>query len=69
MRWTKEVEMVDSVDDIETSQTNRGHRFPNFEMLDAKIAFALKKTITNPNFKVRVNLAEQEAKLDDFLLY
>ena len=28
MLWSKEVEMVDSVDDLETSQSTRGHRFP-----------------------------------------
>ena len=31
--WIKEVEMVESVDDLETSQSIGGHRFPNFEML------------------------------------
>ena len=42
MPWIK-VEMVESVDDRKSSQSIRGHRFPNCEMLDAKIAFALKK--------------------------
>ena len=32
VRWIKEVEMVDSVDDLKTSQSIRGHRFPNFEV-------------------------------------
>ena len=45
--------MVDSVDDLETSQSIRGHRFPNFEMLDAKIASSLKKITNNSNFKKR----------------
>ena len=43
----KEVEMVVSVDDLRTSQSIGGHRFPNFEILDAKIASALKIT-SNP---------------------
>ena len=39
--WSmKEVEMVESVDDHETSQSIGGRRFLNFEMLDAKIASA-----------------------------
>ena len=32
------------MDDLKTSQSIGGHRFPNFEMLDAKIAASLKKT-------------------------
>ena len=48
MLWIKEVEMVDSVDNLKTSQSIGGHRFPNFEMVDAKIASALKKIIFNP---------------------
>ena len=30
----KEVDVSTSVDDLETSQSIRGHRLPNFEMLD-----------------------------------
>ena len=37
-------------------------------MLDAKIAPALKKIITNPYFKKRVNLEEQEAQMEDRFL-
>ena len=43
MLWIKEVE----VDDLMTSQSIEGHVFPDFEMLDAKIASALKRIITN----------------------
>ena len=52
-----------SVDDLMTSQSIGGHRSPNFQMLDAKIASALKKIIQNFYLKKRVNLAEQEAFL------
>ena len=38
--------MVGSVDDLETPQSVGGNRFPNFEMLDAKTASALRKTMT-----------------------
>ena len=60
MRWIKDVEMVDSVDDLKTSQSIRGHWFPNFEILDVKIASSLKKIIQNSNFKKRVNLPEHD---------
>ena len=39
MLWIKEVEMVDSVDDLKSSLSVRGIRMPNFEVLDARIAF------------------------------
>ena len=47
----KEVELVDSVDDLNSSCSVRGMHFPNFEMLDARIASALNKIIQNSHFK------------------
>ena len=38
MLWIKEVELVDSVDDLKSSCSVRGIQMPNFEVLDAKIA-------------------------------
>ena len=38
MLWIKEVELVDSVDDLKSSCSVRGFQMPNFEVLDAKIA-------------------------------
>ena len=39
MSWIKEVEMVDSVDDLKPSRSTQGYtHFPNFEMLDARFA-------------------------------
>ena len=35
MQWIKVVEMVDSVDDLRSSSSNRGIPMPNFEVLDA----------------------------------
>ena len=69
MLWIKEVEMVDSVNDFETSRYNSGlYSFPNFEMLDARIASALNKIIQNSYFKKKVSLEEQKAqKRDRFL--
>ena len=57
-----------SVDDLETSQSIRTHLFPNFEMLDAKIASALKKIILNSYFKKKVSLEEQKAQMEDLFL-
>ena len=47
MLWIKEVEMVDSVDDLKSSSSLRGIRTPDFELLDAKIASALNRIIHN----------------------
>ena len=45
--WIKEVEIVESVDDIKSSYSVRGTRMPDFEVLDAKIASALNRIIHN----------------------
>ena len=42
MQWIKEVEMVESVDDLNSSCSVRGIRMPDFEVLDAKICFSTK---------------------------
>ena len=68
MLWIKEVEMVDCVDDLTTSQTIGGHTFPNYEMLDAKSASALKKIILNSDFKKKISQEEQKAQLEDRFL-
>ena len=41
--WIEEVEMVDSVDDLMSSSSIRRIQMPNFEVLDARIASALKQ--------------------------
>ena len=43
MQWIKEVELVDSVDDLRSSSSTRGISMPTFEVLDARIASALNK--------------------------
>ena len=60
--WIKEVEMVDSVDDLKSSSSIRGISMPNFEVLDARIASALNKIIHNSHFKRRLSLEEQNAR-------
>ena len=53
--WIREVEMVvvESVDDLKTSQPSGERRFLDFEMLDAKIVSVLKNVIMNSYFKKR----------------
>ena len=68
MQWIKEVEMVDSVDDLRSSSSIRGISMPNFEVLDARIASALNKIIHNSHFKRRISLQEQKAQKQDSFL-
>ena len=51
MQWIKEVELVDSVDDLKSSLSVRGIRMPDFEVLDAKIASALNRIDHNTQIK------------------
>ena len=62
MQWIKEVEMVDSVDELRSSSSTRGISMPNFEVLDAKIASALNEIIHNSHFKRRISLKEQKVQ-------
>ena len=68
MLWIKDVEMVDSVDDLKSSRSVSGKNFPNFEMQDAKIASSLNKIIQNSQFKRKVSLEEQKAQKEDWFL-
>ena len=68
MQWIKEVEMVDSVDDLRSSSSTRGISMPNFEVLDAKIASALNRIIPNSHFIRRVSPEEQKAQKEDRFL-
>ena len=68
MLWIKEVEMVESVDDLKSSSSIRGIQMPNFEVLDARIASALNRIIHNSHFKRRIRLEEQEAQKQDRFL-
>ena len=60
MLWIKEVELVDSVDELKTSSSIRGISMPNFEVLDARITSALNNIIHNSHFKRRIRLEEQK---------
>ena len=62
-------EMVESVDYLESSRSIQGNtHFPNFEMLDARIASALNKIIQDSYFKKKVSLEEQKAQKEDRFL-
>ena len=51
MQWIKEVELVDSVDELRSSLSILGISMPNFEVLDARIASALNKSSIIPSSK------------------
>ena len=68
MLWTKEVEMVESVDGLKSSCSIRGTQTPDFELLDAKIASALNRIVQNTQFKRKVSLEEQKAQKEDCFL-
>ena len=60
--------MVDSSEEVKSSRSVYGKDFPNYEMLDAKIASALNKIIQNSQFKKKVSLEEQKAQKQDRFL-
>ena len=68
MSWIKEVEMVDSWEELRSSRSVYGKDFPNIEMPDAKIASALNKIIQNSQLKKKVSLEEQKAPKEDRFL-
>ena len=67
MQWIKEVEMAKSIDDLMTSQSITGRRdFPDYDMLDAMIASALKRLLDkHVHFRTRVSVEEQRAQKYD----
>ena len=68
MLWIKEVEMVESVDDLKSSCSIRGTQGPDFEVLNAGIASALNKINQNTRFKKKVSLEEMKASKEDRFL-
>ena len=70
MLWIKEVEMVESVDDLKSSRSINGTPGPDSELLDAGIASALNRTTQNTlvKKKKRVSLEEMKAHKEDRFL-
>ena len=66
--WIKDLETVDSLEEVKFSRSTTGKNLPNFEMLDARIASALNKIIQNSNFKKKVSLEESKAQKQDLFL-
>ena len=62
------MEMVDSVEEMKSSRSGCRKDFPNFEMLDAKIASPLNKINQNSQFKNKVSLEELKAQEEDRFL-
>ena len=60
MSWINEVEMARSIGDLIASQSIEGKSFHVSEMLDARIASALRKIIFNNSFKRRVSVEKAE---------
>ena len=58
------MKMFDSVGELKSSRSTTGKNFPNFELLDARIASAVNKIIQNSLFK-KVSLEEQKAQKED----
>ena len=70
MHWIKEVETAKSIDELMTSRSIMERTyFPDYDMLDAKIASALKKLLDmHVHFRRRASVEEQRAqKYDRFL--
>ena len=70
LHWIKEVEMAKSIDELMTSRSIAGRNdFPDFDMLDAMIASALKRLLDKHiHFRKRVSVEEQRAQKHDRFL-
>ena len=68
MQWIKEVEMVDSVDELKYRHLHVVFQCRIFEVFDARISSALKKIIHNSHFKRKISLEEQQAQKQDRFL-
>ena len=51
MLWIREVEMVDSLEELKSSRSASGKNFPNFGMLDAEDCFCIEKD--HPEFPIQ----------------
>ena len=66
MHWIKEVETAKSMDHLMTSRSITGRKdHPDYDMLDAMIASALKKLLTHVHFRKRESVHQQRAQKDD----
>ena len=68
MLWINEVEIVCLLEELKSPRSVCSRDVPNFEMLHAKIASALKKIIRNSHLKKKVSLEEPKAQKEDLFL-
>ena len=69
MHWIKEVDTTKSIDNLLTSRSILARTdFPDYDMLDAMTASALKKLLTDVHYLTRVSVEEQRAQKDDRFL-
>ena len=68
MSWVRDVAVAQTTDDLKTSPSIAGNNHSNFKMLDAKVARALKRILTNTNFKQKLFLRGQKAPKTDRIL-
>ena len=57
--------MVDFTGDLKSSPSIKSEDFPDFEMLNARIASGLNKIFQNPFFKKKISLEEPKAQKED----
>ena len=62
MLWIREVERVETVDDLKSSLSIKGTHGPDFELLDARIVLALNKIIQNTRLKKKVSLEKKKKR-------
>ena len=66
-QWFKEIEKAKSIDELVTPRSILGRTdFPDYDMLDAMIASALRKLFDkHTHFRKRASVEEQRAQKDD----
>ena len=66
MQWIKEMDIAKSIDDLITTRSIVGRSdFPDYEMLDAKMASALSKLFDRHTHSQMKDVGEQRAQNDD----
>ena len=68
MLWIKEVEMVESLDELKSSRSVAGKNFFKFRDAGRENCFCLNKIIQNSHVKKKVSLEEQKAQKEDRFL-
>ena len=67
MLWISEIDSARNMDELRSSNSVYVRTVPDFEVLDLKIASALKKLLT-ADFKRRAHMEEHKAQQDESIL-